>query len=140
MRTAIDLCARAALAVTAVDLGSLSRAELSEAAVELTRHLDRMKAVHAAVLMEADRARVWQGTGARNLADWLAAATGTAYGELVGRVRLGDALEASASLAAAVSAGDVSAATAEVLFTAVTAPPAGADVGELVDAVKGHPW
>lgn len=137
MKAEIDGCGAAADALAAVDLSSLSRAELAAGALALTRHLDRMRALHASVLAEADRAQVWLGSGARNLADWLAQATGVGYGELVGRVRLGDTLEASPELAAAVSAGEVSAATAETLFAAVCAPPPGAPVPELVEAVRG---
>lgn len=106
-------------------------------ALGIQRHIDKMKALHATVFTAADNAKVWQGTGARNIADWLASNTNTAYGDAIGRKKLADSLDQSPALADAVSKGEISAATAETLHDTITNPPAGADVGELIDLVKG---
>jgi hypothetical protein len=80
---------------------------------------------------------VWQGQAKRDMADWLSALTKTSYGDAASRVRLGEAMGASPELAGAVSAGEVTAATAEALHEAVTQPASSANTAELIDAVKG---
>lgn len=137
MRDSLDLLDLAADAVAMLDLSLLTVDDLAFGSLALQRHIDRMKALHAAIVNAADVARVWQGTGARNMADWLAGATNTSYGDAASRVRLGEALDQSPELAEAVQKGEVSAATAEALHDAVTNPVANADVKDLVDAVRG---
>ncbi|HQZ36949.1 MAG TPA: DUF222 domain-containing protein [Ilumatobacteraceae bacterium] len=120
-----------------LDLSLLTVDDLAFGSLALQRHIDRMKALHAAIVNAADAGRVWQGTGARNMADWLAGATNTSYGDAASRVRLGETLDQSPELAEAVQKGEVSAATAETLHDAVTNPVADADVKDLIDAVRG---
>ena len=137
MRDTLDLLDLAADAVAMLDLSVLSVDDLALGALGLQRHIDRMKALHAGVVNAADSARVWQGTGARNMADWMAGATNTSYGEAASRVRLGEALDQSPELADAVQKGEVSADSAEALHDAVTRPAPNGDIKDLVDAVKG---
>ena len=137
MENALDLCDQATAALARVDLHAATPQTLALGALGIQRHIDRMKALHATVLTAADRALVWQGTGARNIADWLSANTNTSYGDAVGRKKLADSLEKSPELAEAVEKGEISAATAETLHGTIANPPAGADVGELINAVKG---
>ena len=134
---ALELVELGTAAVAMIDVRGLPREGLALGALKLQRHLDRVRALHAVIVAEADRQRVWDGSGARNMVDWLAGRTNTSYGDAVSRVRLGEALNASSELNDAVANGDISAASAESLFDAVTNPPSGADIGELVDAVKG---
>lgn len=128
---------QAADAFASVDVSALAPAEFREFVVEVQRLIDRVTVVHARALQYGQHTNRHAGTGARSMADWLAHTTGTAVGDTIGKVRLAEALGASAELAVAVDAGEVSPATARVLADAVAAPPAGADLGELVDMVKG---
>ena len=137
MHDALELLELGAAAVAMTNAHSLTREALALGALGLQQHLDRVRALHAVVVAEADRQRVWEGSGARNMADWLAGRTNTSYGDAASRVRLGEAFTASPELKDAVDNGDISAASAESLFDAVTNPPDGADLGELLDAVKG---
>ena len=65
--------------VGAVDLAGLHVDELAAGAVALQRLADRVQVALARVLAEADRAAVWQGSGAKNAAGWLAGATKSDY-------------------------------------------------------------
>ena len=137
MRNALNLCNQAANALARVDLNAATSQSLALGALGIQRHIDRMKALHATVLTAADNAQVWQASGARNIADWLSSNTNTAYADAIGRKKLADSLDQSPQLADAVANGEISAATAETLHDTITNPPAGADVGELIDLVKG---
>jgi len=114
--------------------------ELLGAVVDVQRHLDQLAIAHSMLVHRADARRVWDGTGARDMADLLAGTTKTTRGEATSRVKLGAALNASAALRRAASKGDVSAATAIALHDAVTEAPSDAtddDVEQLVAACKG---
>jgi hypothetical protein len=137
METLLDQLDEAIGAVGAVDLHGLTVDALALSAVRVQRSLDRLRAVHALIVVEADRARVWHGSGARNMAEWLANETKTSYGDAVRQTKLGDSMERSDTLAKGLDSGEISAATADALHDALAAPPEGADPDELVDAVKG---
>ncbi|MGB8860219.1 MAG: DUF222 domain-containing protein [Ilumatobacteraceae bacterium] len=137
MRDALDLLDLAADAIAMIDPHTCTVDDVAHGALGLQRHIDRMRGLHARIVSAADAARVWQGSGARNIADWLSGLTNTSYGDAVSRVRLGEALDRSPELADAVDHGEVTAAAAEALHDAVTTPPPNADVKGLVDAVKG---
>ncbi|CAN5495690.1 hypothetical protein BH10ACT2_BH10ACT2_09790 [soil metagenome] len=137
MRNALNLCDQTVEALARVDLTATTPQALALGALGIQCHIDKMKALHATVLTAADNARVWQGTGARNIADWLATNTNTGYGDAISRKKLADTLDKSPALADAVAKGEISAATAETLHDTIANPPDGADVGELIDAVKG---
>ena len=137
MEHALDLGTAAADALLAVQVGSLTRQQLSVGVVRVQQIIDRFTLAHAQFLSAADKAGVWQGTGARDMADWLTNTTQTSYGNAKGLLELGETADASPEVSAAVAAGELSAASATTLHDAVTNAPADADVGELVNAVKG---
>ena len=93
MRDELDLLDLAADAVAMVDPLALTVDELAHGSLALQRHLDRVRVLHARLVRAADNARVWQGTGSRDMADWLARQTKTSYGDASSRVRLGEALD-----------------------------------------------
>ncbi len=137
MDLALDLGAAAADALLAVHVGSLTRQQLALGVVRTQQIIDRFTLAHSQLVAAADRSGVWRGTGARDMADWLTNTTHTSYGSAKGLLELGKTADASPEVAAAVAAGELSAASAAALHDAVTQAPANADVGELVDAVKG---
>ncbi len=99
--------------------------------------IDRLTVMQAKWIAEADARKVWQGSGARDIADWLANTTKSSYGNAKRKAKLGAALGSSPALDDAVAQGHLSPDAAEALHDAVTNPPDGADVAELVDACKG---
>jgi hypothetical protein len=140
VEAAIRSCDQAVRDVSRVDVGSLDRGELGRLAVRVGRHIDKMKALHARIVVEADRAMSWQESGARDAAEWLSNETGTSRGEARSRLRLGAALETSQELSDAVDNEEISASAAEQLHDAIVNPPAGSDADDLtdlIDAAKG---
>jgi hypothetical protein len=137
MSELFDLCRAAATAATALEPSALDLPELRTTAVGLQQHIDQMGVALARVLADAESRKAWQGTGARSMADWLAGKTKSSYGQAKRKQKLGEALGKSKELDEAVKKGDVSPDAASELTDAVNHPPAGADVGELVNAVKG---
>ncbi|MBI4933960.1 MAG: DUF222 domain-containing protein [Actinobacteria bacterium] len=101
---------------------------------------ERMKVIEAELLAAAEAREAWVGTGARNMADWLAGTTNSRYGDAKRKAKLGSALSKNQKLKDAVDAGEVSPDVAEQLADTINEPPAGANDGhldELVDACKG---
>ena len=137
MREALDLLDLATDAVAMHDPYALTLDDLRDGILSLQHHIDRVKGIHARLVAAGDSAGVWQGQARRDMADWLASLTKTSYGDAASRIRLGEAMGASPELADAVSAGEVSAATAEALHEAVTQPASPEKTAELIDAVKG---
>ncbi len=139
MEDALKLLELAVSGVAMCASSPLSDTELRRAVIGVQRHLDRLKVIHAGLLHQADQRHLWHGTGARDVADWLAELTNTSRGDASSRARLGAALDASDALRKAAEEGDVSAATAESLFDAVTDTPdaTSADIDGLVDSCKG---
>ncbi len=137
MKPELDLGLAAADALLTVQISSLTRQQLALGVIRVQHIIDRFTLAHAQFMAAADKAGVWQGTGARDMADWLTNTTQTSYGSAKGLLELGEAAEAAPEIAAAVARGELSAASATTLHDAVTNAPANADVGELVDAVKG---
>ena len=87
---------------------------------------EQLRVVEAELLAEAKVREAWVGTGARDVADWLAGATKSSYGDAKRKERLGSAMKKSDALKAAVEAGSVSADTAEQLAATLIEPPEGA--------------
>ena len=137
MITALATSAAALMGVARASVTVLSAVELKVAAVELQRQIDQLTVQQARVMAEADHRRVWEGTGARSAADWLAGTTKSSYSSAKKKQQLGEAMSKSPDLSDAVSNGDVTPDAASELFEAVTKPPAGADPSELVEACKG---
>lgn len=137
MDRAIGLCAQANDLVARIDPHAQSAQVLRQGLLGLQAQIDRLRVIQATWMTEADARRVWEGTGARDMADWLAGRTNSSLGEARKKAKLGAALGASPELSDAVVAGELSPDTAEALHDAVLAPPDGADVAELVAACKG---
>ncbi|MFZ9628581.1 MAG: hypothetical protein ACO3C1_04435, partial [Ilumatobacteraceae bacterium] len=140
LRSALGVIGQGLDDVASVELAELHVDDLAAGAVALQRLADRVQVALARVLAEADRAAVWQGSGAKNAAGWLANATNTAYGSAVDALKLGDTLDQNATLAARVDAGEISVATALSLHQVVMAPPdraTSADVDRLVEMCVG---
>ena len=140
MEDALELLDLAVGGVAMFEGSRLLDNDLRSAVLGVQRHIDRLKVLHAGLLHEADKRRVWDIAGYRDVADWLAGVTKTSKGDAASRARLGAALGASDALKQAAENGDVSAATAESLFDALADRPSGAsdaDVEELVEACKG---
>lgn len=130
-------CEAAVDAVAALDVSTLERRRYLQFVASIQHQLDRLNVAHARSLRFGELHGHHVGTGARSMADWLSSHTGSSYGDNVGKVRLADALRHSPELSTAVDSGEVSPATARVLHDAVLLPPDGADVGDLVERVKG---
>ncbi|MDO8361957.1 MAG: DUF222 domain-containing protein [Actinomycetota bacterium] len=137
MEAALDLGDTAADALAAVDVQVLSRVQLAAGVVRVQQLIDRFTLAHSRLVTAADQAGVWRDAGCRDMADWITNATKTSYGTACGLVALGETVNAAPEVARAVVAGELSAASAATLHDAVTRAPADADVGSLVDAVKG---
>ena len=73
---------------------------------------EQLRVVEAELLAEAKVREAWVGTGARDIADWLAGATKSSYGNAKRKERLGSAMKKSDALKAAVEAGTKGAAIA----------------------------
>ena len=116
MDDALELLDLAVTGVAMVASAPLLNDELKVAVLGIQRHIDKLKVIHSGLVNEADRRRVWEGTGARDMAEWLAGKSKTSHGDAMSRVKLGAALKASEALRKAAEDGEVSAATAESLF------------------------
>ncbi|MFM8267853.1 MAG: DUF222 domain-containing protein [Ilumatobacteraceae bacterium] len=126
--------------LAAIDLLELPPAELAAATVAMQRLADRARVVLAGFVAHADRAAVWQGSGSRDAAGWLAGVTGSAYGRTADLLRLADTVAASPAVADRLASGELSIDTATCLHRAVVAPPDTAvadDVDRLVERCVG---
>ena len=92
MEPELDLGVAAADALLEVRVGSLSRQQLALGVIRVQQIIDRFTLAHAQFMAAADKAGVWQGTGARDMADWLTNTTQTSYGSAKGLIELGDGL------------------------------------------------
>jgi hypothetical protein len=126
--------------LAALELDVVDVDELGVLAIGLGRGIDRLSGYHAKIVHAADERRVWDGTGARDVEDWLSDRTGTSRRTATARRQLGEAFDRSKELEEAVDAGELSAEAAEQLHDAIVNPPPGADgddIADLVDAAKG---
>jgi len=137
MDRALDLGDQAASALLAVDAALLTSQQLASGVVRAQHLIDLFTLAHAQLVAAADTAGVWQGTGSRDMADWLTNTTKTSYGAANGLIELGATVTAAPEVAAAVVAGELSAASATTLHEAISSAAAGADTSTLLDAVKG---
>ena len=135
--TALATCDSGISALAAVSLSCLTRNALGVASVRVQTMIDRLTMAHAQIVTAADRAGVWAGSGARNMADWSALQTKTSYGDANDRMRLGDAADSVPELADAVAAGQLSAKSATALHPAIKEAAHGADTAALVQKAKG---
>lgn len=119
-----------------VCLQSMQVSELAAGVLDFQRVLDRGTAVLASHVSAADAARVWAGSGNKNIVGWLAQHSKLGYGHAADLTRLADAIDASSTIASKVRDGSLSTATAAALAPTVLARPSGtteADVEVLVE-------
>ena len=101
---------------------------------------EQLRVVEAELLAAAEEREAWVGTGANNMADWLARTTKSSYGPAKRRTNLGSALNKNKKLKEALDNGEVSPDAAEQLADTINQPPKGAEprhLDDLVDACKG---
>ena len=127
--TATDGVGVAVLAVVPVD-------ELGPSILRLQRVMDRLRVVQSRLLLEADRHRIWEPSGHRDVAAWLAANGKTSRSTAKKQRELGEALDKSPALADAVDAGQVAPETATSLLPALNSGHSG-DPADLVSSCKG---
>ena len=99
--------------------------------------LDRVRVAQSTLIADATTNNDWAGTGARNIADWLAGATKSSYNDAKRKEQLGNALNKSKHLADAVNSGAVSPDTADALADAVNNPPDTATTADIAEGLKG---
>ena len=132
--------AAAATAADALVGAGLEPESMRLALLALQAHLDAITVVQARLIDQATQQRAWQGTGARDMAEWLAGATRSSYGSAKKKARLGSTLRANKKLSEAVGKGEISPDAAGELSDLFSLPPDNAtddDLDELVEAVKG---
>ena len=140
MTTALTSLDRLIADLAAVELDRVDVDELGLLAIGLGRGIDRLTGFHAKIVHAADERRAWDGSGARDVEDWLSGKTGTSRKTAKARKELGEAFEKSKDLEEAVDQGELSAEAAGQLHDAIVNPPAGTDdddLAELIDAAKG---
>ncbi|MSW21252.1 MAG: DUF222 domain-containing protein [Actinobacteria bacterium] len=137
MKSALDTCTTASTAVAGVNVGALSAEQYRTFAAGIQHHLDRITVLHARILQHGQDHGLFTGTGAKSMADWLAQHSGTSHGETASKMKLANSMEKSPELSDAVDNGDISPSTANAISDAVSNAPEGADVNDLLDAVKG---
>jgi hypothetical protein len=104
-------------ALAALDADDLDGPDAAEVLVGVRRLRARLAAVEARLAARVDRARPWANQGYRSVADWLAASDNTPVGDARTDVRLARRLRSMPATAAALAAGDISAAHARRLST-----------------------
>jgi hypothetical protein len=137
MKDPFDHCDTAIQALATVDLSSVSDLRLKSHLLGVQHYLDQLTIHQARALAVAEQRRVWSGTGARNLAEWLSGETKCNPNDIKDRAKLGEALGNSPELDDAVKKGELSPDAAGELADTINDPPSGADPGSLVDAAKG---
>ncbi len=130
LREAVD-------AVVGVDTGTVATAELAAMAVAVRREAERLIAVAARWLADAEQAGVFARQGVRSGAHYLAKQTGTSLKSARSAALLGATLNHTPVLADAVAAGELSCESAAVVGSVAEHPAFAAHGDELVDAVKG---
>jgi hypothetical protein len=104
-------------ALAALDADDLDGPDAAEVLVGVRRLRARLAAVEARLTARVDRTRPWANEGYRSVADWLAASDNTPVGDARTDVRLARRLRSMPATAAALAAGDISAAHARRLST-----------------------
>ncbi len=132
--------ADAALAARELVAGCAEPDEMRRVLIALQHHLDAVTVAQATLIDAATRCGAWEGTGARNIAEWLAGKTNSTRSAASRKARLGAAMGKSKKLSEAVNSGELSPDAAGELANLFDNPPDNAtddDLDELVEAVKG---
>ncbi|MEY4173987.1 MAG: hypothetical protein RI900_1152, partial [Actinomycetota bacterium] len=126
METLLAELADAATAARGLAAACVTAADMRAGLLALQAHLDAVTVAQATLLEQATRARAWEGTGARDITDWLAGKTNTNRGAAKRKARLGAALGSSKKLADAVGNGELSPDAANEIADLFSDPPANA--------------
>jgi hypothetical protein len=137
MEKVLDLLDLSVDELAGTDLHALTTEQLTSGVLRVQRSIDRLRAAHALMVVEADRCRAWAPSGAKNVADWLAGKGNTSKREAHQQARLGETLDKHEAAAKAVAEGEMSTATADAIADAINNPPEGADPDELIERAKG---
>ena len=120
-----------------VDVAGLDDGTVADALVELRRVRARLAAVEARLLDAVDTRRPWASIGFRSTATWLADSDNTALGDGHDDVRLARRLRTMPATAAALAAGDITAAHAQRLAV-LNAPDVAAAFAEAEELLVGQ--
>src|ERR1700712_1670783 len=136
METALASLASGVNAVAGVDVGTVAVGVLGPSILGLQVEIDRLRVVQAHWLQAADVHRIWETSGHRDIASWLAAKGKTSKRTARAAAALGDGLARHAELDAKVAAGKISSDAAQALLPVLDGPHSG-DPNELLDACDG---
>src|ERR1700712_1760024 len=136
METALASLASGVNAVAGVDVGTVAVGVLGPSILGLQVEIDRLRVVQAHWLQAADVHRIWETSGHRDIASWLAAKGKTSKRTARAAAALGDGLARHAELDAKVAAGKISSDAAQALLPVLDGPHSG-DPNVLLDACDG---
>jgi hypothetical protein len=122
--------------VVAVDVTVVPVSSLSIGILGLQVEMDRLRILQARWVRNADEHRIWETSGHRDVATWLAAKGKTSVRAARGTASLGAALAKHGAVGDAADAGDISAEVAEIVAAVLECPHSG-DEADLLAAVKG---
>ncbi len=103
--------------LAALDIAGMDDRDAADVLVELRRVTARLAAVEARLVDAVEVGRPWVQDGYRSTANWLATTDNTALGDARDQVRLARRLRTMPATAAALAAGDITAAHAHKLAT-----------------------
>lgn len=96
--------------------------ELASALLRACRTDSKLRALIAELTVAADQAQVWVGSGARDLASWLAERVGTTVGSVRSAHAAGTVIEASSEVREAVAGGLLSVEQVQAMASAAAEP------------------
>ena len=136
MKAALGSLSASVRAVSSVDVAIVPVDSLGPGILAVQVEMDRLKIVQAHWARAADEHRIWEASGHRDMASWLAAKAKTTKRTARGVAALGAALAKHGAVGDAVDAGDLSAETAEAVAAVLDREHSG-DEADLVEVVKG---
>ena len=136
MKAALGSLSASVRAVSSVDVAIVPVDSLGPGILAVQVEMDRLKIVQAHWARAADEHRIWEASGHRDMASWLAAKAKTTKRTARGVAALGAALAKHGAVGDAVDAGDLSAETAEAVAAVLDREHSG-DEADLVEAVRG---
>ncbi len=105
-----------------LDLRALDANTLRPGCLKSKRLIDRLRAVQARMMTEADACGAAIGSGSRDTASWLADQTNSSLGDAKAQMQLGDTLTANPAIAAAIADESVSVAAVEAVQPVLNDP------------------
>ena len=136
MKSALGSLTVSVSSVVGVDVAVVPVVLLGPGILALQAEMDRLRIVQAHWVRTADDYRIWEASGHRDMAAWLAAKGKTSKRTARGVTALGAALAKHGAVGDAADAGDISAEVAEVVAAVLDREHTG-DEADLMAAVKG---